>query len=343
MPSTQEQPTLKSKSSKPSKSTKRASPNEDSKPAKRRKTTPSDTSEDELSSPPSVLSDEEKPKNAKKPATSKATAPKPTKANKSMPKPRQRNGKTVADSDREERVPKPKSRQKKTKAVVESDEEGLPPPKHVIRPKRSNNTVSSDEDEVPASKEPDDRSEAHGGVEGAPTPKSDGVPKAAESGSEMSIILDPSPPPKKKRKSSETLASKGRKQTSTKTKAASKEDSNVDPDADEIKRLQGWLIKCGIRKMWHKELAPYETSKAKIRHLKDLLKDVGMDGRYSVEKARQIKEQRELAADLEMVQEGAKRWGADSEEEEEKGKPKRRLAKGLKELQALMDSDDDSG
>lgn len=103
------------------------------------------------------------------------------------------------------------------------------------------------------------------------------------------------------------------------------------PDEAEIKRLQGWLVKCGIRKLWHRELAAYDNPKAKIRHLKDMLKDAGMDGRYSVEKARAIKEQRELAADLEAVTEGAKIWGhegddKDEEESEAQDKPKRRAA-----------------
>ena len=112
-------------------------------------------------------------------------------------------------------------------------------------------------------------------------------------------------------------------------------DKDLGPDEAEIKRLQSWLLKCGIRKLWHKELAPYETTKAKIRHLKEMLKDVGMDGRYSAEKASAIKERRELAADLEAVQEGNKQWGKESgsgeedvggEEEPEINRSRRRAA-----------------
>jgi len=40
-----------------------------------------------------------------------------------------------------------------------------------------------------------------------------------------------------------------------------------------------------------------------------MLKDVGMDGRYSADKARAIKERRELQADLEAVQEYNKDHG----------------------------------
>ncbi|KAI1945584.1 hypothetical protein LOZ12_002373 [Ophidiomyces ophidiicola] len=155
--------------------------------------------------------------------------------------------------------------------------------------------------------------------------------------SEMSVVLDEAPKPKKKR---ETAPKKSK--SKTKTPALNK-DANLDPDQAEIKRLQGWLIKCGIRKMWARELAPFDTSKAKIRHLKDMLKDAGMDGRYSLEKARVIREERELKADLETVQEGAKRWGKKDSGDEEAGGPstRRRLARGFRSLGFLDDDDDD--
>lgn len=162
--------------------------------------------------------------------------------------------------------------------------------------------------------------------------------KPQESESEMSEVLDEAPKPKRSRKSGSVT-----KSTSTKseTKGKKPSDQPTDPDAEDIKRLQGWLIKCGIRKMWFKELAPYDTSKSKIRHLKEMLTDAGMTGRYSTEKASQIKEERELKADLEAVQEGAKHWGkADSEEDDGGGgRPRRRLAKGLQGLDFLNDDD----
>ena len=105
-------------------------------------------------------------------------------------------------------------------------------------------------------------------------------------------------------------------------------------------------MKCGIRKMWWKELQPYETSKAKIRHLKEMLAEAGMSGRYSVEKASQIREERELRADLEAVQEGARIWGKEEEEDEDGdggggggGRPRRQVARGLQGLDFLNDED----
>ncbi|KAK5201916.1 hypothetical protein LTR16_001022 [Cryomyces antarcticus] len=168
----------------------------------------------------------------------------------------------------------------------------------------------------------------------------------------MSVILDEPPPSKTKKRQTKSPPDKPSKAKASKaTKAAAKAKAGPeDPEEAEIKRLQGWLIKCGIRKLWHKELAAYDTPKTKISHLKRMLKDAGMDGRYSVEKASRIKEQRELAADLEAVQAGAKLWGHDEDgEENENGgggsgekQPKRRLAKGFKELDFLGSDGDDS-
>ena len=155
-------------------------------------------------------------------------------------------------------------------------------------------------------------------------------------------MLDEEPQPSRKRQQS-SEAPKQKKTAPTKKKPTPKaKDADQNPDQSEIKRLQGWLIKCGIRKFWSKELAPYDTSKAKINHLKEMLADAGMKGRYSLEKAKQIREERELRADLEMVQEGAKQWGTGSPEAEEasdSGPRRRRLTRGRQSLAFLEDED----
>lgn len=158
-------------------------------------------------------------------------------------------------------------------------------------------------------------------------------PAADDSESEMSVVLDEEPPKRRRQKSaSADTKSKAKakpKAKATKTSKASADASkDLSPDEAEIKRLQGWLLKCGIRKLWHRELAPYDNPKAKIKHLKEMLREVGMEGRYSEQKASKIKEERELAAELEAVQEGAKQWGNqnDGSSEEEEVRPKRRGA-----------------
>ena len=154
--------------------------------------------------------------------------------------------------------------------------------------------------------------------------------------SEMSEVLDEAPKARKKRRSSGPERDVSKK---SKTSRVAKAEQPGNPDTEEIKRLQGWLVKCGTRKVWGKELQPFDTSKAKIRHLKDMLAEVGMTGRYSAEKAAQIKEERELKADLEAVQAGNKQWGMAESVDDDGGKPRRRLAKGLKELDFLNDDD----
>ena len=154
---------------------------------------------------------------------------------------------------------------------------------------------------------------------------------AIESESEMSVVLDEGPKAKARSKPSDSSKVKPLKSQKKGT------EQPADPDAEEMRRLQGWLIKCGIRKLWGKELAPYPNPKSKIRHLKEMLAEVGMTGRYSLDKASSIREERELKSELEAVQAGEKQWGKGDSEVEADGKPKRRLARGLRELDFLGD------
>jgi hypothetical protein len=151
--------------------------------------------------------------------------------------------------------------------------------------------------------------------------------------SDLSSVIDDLPPKKKRsskpKSSSPSASSKSKPKAQKSNKTASKPD--LSPDEEEIKRVQSWLLKCGIRKLWHRELAPYATPKEKIKHLKSMLEEVGMTGRFSAEKARQIKESRELAAELEEARKFNEQWGqAGSDEEEDgapAGKPKRKEVK----------------
>lgn len=164
--------------------------------------------------------------------------------------------------------------------------------------------------------------------------------------SEMSSVIDESPVKKGRQKKSPPV--KGAK--TSKPKAAkppakpAKSKSEDDPDQAEIKRLQSWLVKCGIRKVWSSYLAKYDTSKDKIKHLKEMLKDAGMDGKYSVEKAAKIKEQREFAKDLEAIKEGEQSWGK-AEAAGSGGRPRRRAAMAAPRvvIADLEDDDDEDG
>jgi hypothetical protein len=156
------------------------------------------------------------------------------------------------------------------------------------------------------------------------------IPPAEDDESDLSSVID-DPPPKKKRapkpkSSSPSASAKSKAKPVKPSKSASKSDLSI--EEEEIKRLQAWLIKCGIRKLWHRELAHFSTPKEKIKHLKGMLEEAGMTGRYSVEKARQIKESRELAAELEAAREFNEQWGHEDEgsddEEVDHGKARAR-------------------
>ncbi|KAF1809358.1 hypothetical protein P152DRAFT_161593 [Eremomyces bilateralis CBS 781.70] len=224
--------------------------------------------------------------------------------------------------------PDPKSSKKKRKSSEHDDH-----PR-----KKRKEPVGKDEEETKESPPKELASTSHSSPEPAP---------ALESDSDMSVLIDDGPP-RKKTKAAKSGAKAKAKATKPKApKAAQSKSDGSTSQESEIKRLQGWLIKCGIRKLWHRELAPYATPGEKIGHLKEMLRDAGMEGRYSAEKARQIKEQRELAADLEAVTEGNKVWGKKKEAEQDetketKEKRGRTLAKGFKDLAFLEDDDEES-
>jgi hypothetical protein len=132
----------------------------------------------------------------------------------------------------------------------------------------------------------------------------------ADSSSELSSVIDEPPPPKRKRKTNKdtTALSKSARPTKTKSSSAT---ADVSPDEAQIKTLQSQLAKCGVRKVWGNEFKRHgaDTPKAKIKHLKNMLVEIGMTGRFSESKAREIKEMRELQADLQEVMQREKQWG----------------------------------
>lgn len=263
-----------------------------------------------------------------------------------------------------------KKAQKRQKTIVSSDEESdaaqgdalsdadsEPPKKIARRPKKVVMEDSEDDENdaanrVTAKTQLDD-SDGNGdeaGAGAAPTQNTKAIitenTPADVSESELSNLIDESPVKRKRQKKTAPKKSgKGSKSKETevakpKARASkSKDAQNDDPDQAEIKRLQGWLVKCGIRKIWSKELAGCDTAKEKIRHLKNMLRDAGMDGKYSNEKAARIKEQREFAKDLEAIQEGEKSWGK-IDEPEGGGRPRRRAAMAPKQV-VVRDPEDD--
>lgn len=260
----------------------------------------------------------------------------PARVNVSKPAAKERQA-SLQQASTDTMAPKPKKKRKLSAADGKEPKKqrltAKPSVKHSQKPGKSAETEADDDAATSRASSTmlDDREDKAG-------------ENAKESEGEMSVVLDEDPkaPRKKRRRKSESKQSASGKAKTSKARKSS--EGPGDPDAEEIKRLQGWLIKCGIRKMWYKELAPHEGSKAKIKHLKEMLADAGMSGRYSKEKADSIREERELKADLEAVQQGDKAWGkAEEDEGSDRGaggsRPKRRLAKGLQGLDFLNDDD----
>ncbi|KAI2720599.1 hypothetical protein CBS147332_3839 [Penicillium roqueforti] len=297
---------------KPTALAKRAKSETATKPRKRQKTkTPVSDEEDELPAPPSETHEVPKPKNRSKAPIKKAPGKKV-----SVQKHKDMSDGSDFPGDESDDVAKPNKRSSTpvTKSPLKKS-----PAKKASVPKLTEDVSDVPDDALNATKTTKDTKD--------------------DSESEMSVVLDEEPQPKAPRKRQRSAGETATKTKKKATKATKAKEEDISPDQAEIKRLQGWLVKCGIRKLWGKELAPYDTPNAKIKHLKGMLQDAGMTGRPSQEKANQIREERELKADLEQIQQGAKQWGAVSDEDnDEEAKPRRRLGRGRQSL-AFLESE----
>ncbi|KAG2184697.1 hypothetical protein INT43_000610 [Umbelopsis isabellina] len=95
------------------------------------------------------------------------------------------------------------------------------------------------------------------------------------------------------------------KKAKTSNNASDKSSSKAtygDSKAEEtIKRLKNYVNKCGVRKVWSKELADCKTTSAQIARLKSILQDLGVEGRPTLEKCEKVKSERELKAEIESL------------------------------------------
>ncbi|KAK2464021.1 hypothetical protein APHAL10511_003965 [Amanita phalloides] len=153
-----------------------------------------------------------------------------------------------------------------------------------------------------------------------------------KSESELSILIDEPPKKRKPSKSESKPASRGPTKKKKSTEPPSK-------DEETIKRLKSLVVACGVRKVWSKVFEGMDKPSQQIRKLKEILSNLGMKGRFSLEQAKTIREKRELAQELEDVQTfektviGRRQDDAqedpeesEDEDEDEYPKPKRRKA-----------------
>ena len=58
------------------------------------------------------------------------------------------------------------------------------------------------------------------------------------------------------------------------------------------------MVACGVRKVWSKEFKDLDKPSDQIRRLRQILTDLGMTGRMSMEQAKAIKQKREFEKEL---------------------------------------------
>jgi len=120
-------------------------------------------------------------------------------------------------------------------------------------------------------------------------------PDTRDSDLELSSVIDD--PPNKSKKSKKT----GRAETQ-KRNSGRKSTETLSKDEAKVKRLKGFVLACGVRKVWSKEFKDLERPSQQIARLEQMLRELGMQGRFSLEQAKSIREQRELAQELQDVQ-----------------------------------------
>ncbi|CAG8676116.1 21633_t:CDS:2, partial [Racocetra persica] len=77
-----------------------------------------------------------------------------------------------------------------------------------------------------------------------------------------------------------------------------------DDDEATIKELKAFIVKCGVRKVWSRELADCDTISSQIDRLNKILRDLGIKGRPTLEKCKKVRERRELEAELNSMDVG---------------------------------------
>lgn len=125
-------------------------------------------------------------------------------------------------------------------------------------------------------------------------PKARAVVDNHDEGSELSSVIDE--PPKKQRK----------KQGESDPRASKRGKKPKEPlpkDEATVSKLKAIVVACGLRKAWKKEFQGLDRPKQQIKRLHEILAELGMTPRYTMEKAREIKKKREFERELQDVKE----------------------------------------
>lgn len=99
------------------------------------------------------------------------------------------------------------------------------------------------------------------------------------------------------------------------TKSKKKKSETLSKDEDKIKKLkvrgvsllivlrsytqlQSLVLACGVRKVWSKVFQSLDAPAQQIKKLREILHELGMTGRMSMEQAKVIREKREFEQEL---------------------------------------------
>ncbi|TBU45413.1 hypothetical protein BD309DRAFT_1008614 [Dichomitus squalens] len=122
-----------------------------------------------------------------------------------------------------------------------------------------------------------------------------------KSESEMSVLIDDELPARKRKKKAETSTGPSRGEKGTGGRKRKEPAKELSKDEETIKRLKSLVVACGVRKVWSKEFKDLDKPSDQIRRLRQILTDLGMSGRMSMEQAKAIKEKREFEKELGML------------------------------------------
>jgi hypothetical protein len=209
------------------------------------------------------------------------------------------SAKAGSDSELSSLIDEPLARKRKRAPAAKKS--AKPPPKPAAKVD-SDSELSSLTDEPPAKKKK---------KPAAPTKKPAKARAAAESDGQLSSGPD----------DSDAAPTKSPKRSK---KSKGKPSGGASAPDDVLKTLQTQLAKCGIRKQWKRELAAFSSDKERARHLRGLLREAGVTGRFSERVAREIRERRELEGEIRDAEAFERQWGLEAENAAREAKERRR-------------------
>ncbi|KAG8834171.1 hypothetical protein FRC18_002458 [Serendipita sp. 400] len=239
---------------------------------------------------------------------------------------------------------KPMAAKGKSHVVQESDEEDVPVKARPIKKVHRREESSVAGSEVDTTGKPPNSPELPDSSPKEPKSRLTAADVAQLSDSDLSVLEDDSPvkarKPKENRRPSVSKEKSKQTKKGGKGKGKAETDANVDINEDQIKKLKALVAACGVRKKWAKEFEGMEDKpKQQLSRLKEILAELGMTGRMSLEKAKSIRAKRELAAELEDVVQFEARRGLQKDSKQTKSREKR---SGKVPIDVPGDDDDDN-